>query len=331
MMSEPPTDDLHVPDGRDRHLSVPAEASNAGEHEVPGRRQEASPPLGRDVDLSDPAELSQSRARALRQLREALQSMTRQGFSPEHPVYEVVTDDFAFLASAVPVPHEISYSIDVSINSHPEPLDILSGLTLDLSAGTNLHFLANIDETGSASYSDVPAAEWRIRALELSLALPFERGFALPHVERSGAAAASAAAERIRQIRSPDGLTTFTVRTPPGEEATLEITSTGEDDTPFLIPVAYQTDTDEHAVLLAAVARQQGRYYTAMTLIAFNPYGQWAAGERIGPNRLSDWDTEVITESVYAASLYPRAWEVWQRIAALAPSQAANAIHSVID
>jgi hypothetical protein len=258
--------------------------------------------------------------------------MTQQGFSVEHPVCEVVTSDFALLASAVAAPGEAVYDVNVSVDCHPEPLDILAGLILDLRAGLGLHLLAAIDETGTASYSGVPPAEWRMRSLEREVTAPFEGGFAMPFVERSGALAASPAAEVTRQVRAPDGRTVFTVRTPPGEEATLEVAVTAAGDTPFIVPVVYQSDTGEDVTLIAAVVPRRGRYYTAMTLTGFDPHGQWSAGIPASPGQLSAWDTQVITDSVHAAvSVYPGAREAWERIAALAAPRAADAIREAID
>jgi hypothetical protein len=293
---------------------------------------------GRDVDPADPVSLAQSRDRAASQLRHALRQLTRQGFSPSHPVGEVVYEEFSLLASAVRTTRESTYEVTISVNCHPEPLDTLHGLTLDLLVKPDLHFLALIDEAGSASFSGLQDAEWEIWSLGRPGATGIRHGFAMPSLERSGALAASSVTDLdvksfTRQVHSPDGGAVFTVRTPPGEKATLEIdfSTATRHVTPFLVPVAYRTSSEDEAVLLAAVARHRQRLYTAMTLTGFNPYGEWSVGEPFDPSLLSRWPAAVITESVMAARTYHQAEEFWLRIAELAPSSSADVVRNAID
>lgn len=216
----------------------------------------------------------------------------------------------------------------ISVANAPWPLDLLKGVTLDLRIQPNLHFLASIDEQGSARFSGIPPATWDIRALgppEVTRG----RGFAMPRLEQTGALAASPVDSFTREVHAPDGHTVFTVRAVPGEEATLEITVTAAAtaEAPFLVPVTYETGAGR-AHLLAAVARQQGRLYTAMELPGFNPYGAWSAGERVSPGNLAEWGPGVITASVRAARVYPSAAKFWKRIAEMAPPAAADAIRA---
>ena len=292
----------------------------------------------REVDPADTAAVAQSRDRAVSLLRDALNQLTRQGFSPSHPVREVEYGEFSFLASAVRAASESTYEVRISVNCHPAPPDTLQGLTLDLLIEPNLHFLALIDETGNASFSGIQAADWQIRTLGLPATTKARRGHAMPKLERTGAVEASSVMEVdvnafTRQVHAPDGSTVFIVRTPPGQKATLEINfnTTTRTDTPFLVPVAYKKSGDEQATLLAAVARHRQRLYTAMTLNEFNPYAEWSVGDPVDPSRLSQWPAAVITESVLAARTYRQAREFWLRIAELAQPSAAATVRSAVD
>jgi len=290
---------------------------------------------GRDVDPADPASVARSRDRAISLLRDALSKLNRQGFSPSHPVGEVVQDEFSLLASAVRSAGGEGYEIMVSANCHPEPLDALDGLTLDLHIGADLHFLAAMDETGSTSFSGIEAGEWQLRPLARAGKSGTGSGFAMPRLARPGALAAaeqvSGAEDFTRRVHAPDG-TVFTVVTPPGADATLEISfsATADGETPFLVPVTYQTRNEQEAVLLAAVVRHRGRVFTALALTDFDPYGEWSVADRVDPAALSRWPAAVITESVLAARAYPQASHFWRRVAELAPPSATDAIRSTL-
>lgn len=285
---------------------------------------------GHDVDPSDRAGLARSRAAALSRLQDVLAQMAARGFSAGHPVCEITTDNFALLASATAA--HGSFEVMISVNCHPEPLDILEGSTLDLRIRADLHFLAVIDETGTAIFSGIPAADWEIRSLERLGVARSQHSFAMPQMERSGALAASPARSFLREIHAPDGKAVFTVRTPPGDTPTLEIDlgAATTDETPFLIPVSYHTGAGHQMQLIAAVGRRRDRLYTAISLTDFDPYGEWSASDPVDPSLLSRWAPEVIRESISAAGIYPRAREFWLRAAELAPPIAAEAIRSTI-
>jgi hypothetical protein len=261
----------------------------------------------------------------LSRLREALQQMGRRGFSAEQPLCEIVTGEFALVASAVGTPSEGTFEVVISATSPADPPEQLDGVTLDLRIESS-HFLASIDRAGRARFSAIPAANWDVRVLGFSKGT-LRRGFAMPSLERTGALAASSVRNFTRQVHAPDGRTVFTVHTVPGEDAMMEVSvdAAAATEAPFLIPVAYETDAGQ-GHLLAAVARHRGRLYTAMTLPGFNPYEGWSAGERFGPGSLAEWEPEVITASVWAARVYDSAMQFWERIAELAPPSAADAI-----
>jgi hypothetical protein len=288
------------------------------------------PRLGRDVDPSDPAGVAQSRGGALSRLRKALEQMSREGFSPARPVSDVVTDEIALLASAVAAPGG-TYDVAVTVNCHPEPLGILDGVTLDLRPARGLHFLAVIDETGSASFSGVPSAEWRVLGLDPPARRLGGKDFAMPALEQPGALAASSPPEWTRQVHGPDGRTLFTVRTAPGETATLEISVSGAGDAPFLVPVTYEADRGQQVQLLAPIAPQRGKLYTALALPGLDPYRQWSAGGPVPPRLLGEWEEGIISASVSASRIYPRAARSWAQITALAPAAAAEVIRAAGD
>jgi hypothetical protein len=204
-------------------------------------------------------------------------------------------------------------------------------VTLDLSPARGLHFLAVIDETGMADFNGVPPAEWRIRCLTSQAKGPGKDSYPMPTLERSNALAASSEQEWTRQVHGPDGRTTFTVRAAPGEMARLEISVSDAEDAPFLVPVAYEADGGQQVQLLAPVASQRGKLYTAMALPGFDPYREWSAGRPLAPGRLGEWEAGVISASVNASRIYARAAQSWQQVTALAPTAAADAIRAASD
>ena len=112
-------------------------------------------------------------------------------------------DEFSLLASAVRSAGGEGYEIMVSANCHPEPLDALDGLTLDLHIGADLHFLAAMDETGSTIFSGIEAGEWQLRPLGRAGKSGTGSGFAMPRLARAGRRGGGRPGERGRGLHPP--------------------------------------------------------------------------------------------------------------------------------